>query len=137
MDYTVTRTTHWTREDGTSCVTDTHTASFNINHHVRVRLTEDGLHYWMQVRRDEFNRTSIALTSSDQYANRYFIEDFATEFNCRYVGNGWCEFQMWSLIGLFGGMFHEGMALNSPTPFGTNIILVEQDMQLIETASSA
>lgn len=130
MDFTESQQLHWENEDGERCVTDTQQVTYNINDYIRVKITSCGLEHWMRKRR-EFGGVPFHLQYCDEETiERYFIEEFAIEFNCHYVGDDWCEFQMWALMGLFSSLLREGMGVG-PTPFETSVTLVHRDMKII------
>ncbi len=91
-----------------------------------------GMDHWMSKRREEFGTPPWSDMMPKKEVERLFLHNFAIEINIRYVGNGWYEFQLWKLLGLFGELFNEGMGLQSPTPFSTDIVLIERELKLLE-----
>lgn len=132
MDFTESRQEHWENDEGIKHVTDTQQVTYNINHHVRVRLTTIGFDHWWRKRHNQFGTPFYMKEMSPEELDYVFSHHFAVEVNTHYVGNGWYEFQLWRLLGLFGELFTEGMGLHSPIPFETNIVLIERRLKLLE-----
>lgn len=130
MNFTESQQLHWENESGKKCVTDTQQVTYNINDRIQVKVTSLGLEYWMRKRHEACTIPHHIQCCDTKTIEQYFIEEFASEFNDHYVGDGWCEFQMWGLIGLFGVLFREGMGFG-PIPFEPDVLLVHRDMKII------
>ena len=132
MDVKETQDVHWVNDDGVAHATVTQEVGFNLNWHVRVRLTELGINHWMELRRQQDQHSAHRKYWSEDTSEQYFLEDFAQEFNIHYQGDGWSRFQMWHMLALFGSLISEGAGLQTRLPFGTNIVLVKQELAFID-----
>jgi len=90
---------------------------FNINSVVKVKLTDFGkkIHY-EKYKQDYIDRwTSHDIVGKFMFNYKPLVED----------ENGYCEFQMWSLIELFGSY----CGMGGEIPFETTILISEQDLK--------
>lgn len=82
--------------------------SFNINHCVRVRLTDFG----RKIHRQQFRKLNSSLPLESELKYMPPSED----------ENGWSEWQMWILMMRFG----EHMGMGGDIPFETTIEMLQQ-----------
>ena len=85
---------------------------FNINHHVKVKVTEYGYEKWLE------------------YVNQ-FVDEFPGSFKRRTIQelksqedeDGFVKFQAWDMMAIFG----QYMSIGFKNPIDTNIIILTEN----------
>lgn len=82
---------------------------FNINDHVWVKLTDAGIQHWIKENNDVFEPHGMKeyLLTEEKIQNKK-------------LENGYWEFQLHSLMDIFGSLMHVG---NPNLPFEANLII--------------
>jgi hypothetical protein len=81
---------------------------FNINHNVKVKLTEAAVEHLRKRHNETYSRIEFKITRDIPTFKRPVVDD-----------DGYCTFQLWVLMSIFGDIIQWGNDL----PFETEIFL--------------